>query len=76
MKTKVRTAAKRQRSRKRSAQTTSTRPLVYPIPVAGAMAGLNRSASYEAARRGEMPLIQFGKLKKVLAGPWHQMLGE
>jgi len=51
------------------------KPRVFSIPAAGAMAGLGRNASYAAASRGEMPLIQFGKLKKVLAAPWLRKLG-
>lgn len=50
-------------------------PYVFSIPAAGAMAGLGRNASYAAAERGEMPIIVFGKLKKVLAAPWLRKLG-
>jgi len=50
------------------------KPLVYTIPVAGAMAGLNRCASYYAARRGEIPTIKFGGLLKVPAAAWDRIL--
>jgi hypothetical protein len=49
---------------------------VYSIPVAGAMAGLTRNASYAAAKRGEIPTIKFGKLLKVPAAAWHRIIGE
>jgi hypothetical protein len=51
-------------------------PRVYSIPHAGAMAGLNRNASYAAAKRGEIPTIKFGKLLKVPAAAWHRIVGE
>lgn len=51
-------------------------PRVYSIPFAGAMAGLNRNASYAAAKRGEIPTIKFGKLLKVPAAAWHRIIGE
>jgi len=54
----------------------SKRPRVYSIPFAGAMAGLNRNASYAAAKRGEIPTIKFGKLLKVPAAAWHQIIGD
>ena len=52
------------------------KPHVYSIPFAGAMAGLNRNASYAAAKRGEIPTIRFNKLLKVPAAAWHRILGE
>jgi hypothetical protein len=60
----------------RREQSQDEKPRVFSIPTAGAMAGLGRNASYAAAARGEMPLIKFGKLKKVLATPWLRMLGD
>lgn len=48
--------------------------LVYSVPQAGAMADLNRNASYDAARRGDIPTIRFGKLLKEPAALWDQML--
>ncbi|MCZ6448023.1 MAG: helix-turn-helix domain-containing protein [Alphaproteobacteria bacterium] len=35
--------------------------LTLDVPEAGARLGLGRSASYEAARRGEIPVIRIGK---------------
>jgi excisionase family DNA binding protein len=39
--------------------------LVYDVPEAGALLGLSRNASYEAAKRGQLPTIKVGKLLKV-----------
>jgi excisionase family DNA binding protein len=57
--------------------------LVYGVPEAGAKLGLSRNASYQAAARGDIPTIRFGRLLKVprsafdrlLAGK-HQMRGD
>ncbi len=48
--------------------------LTYEVPEAGAMVGLNRNASYEAAKRGEIPTVNFGKLKRVPRAAWHRKL--
>lgn len=48
---------------------------VYTVPEAGQMAGLSRNKSYAAAKRGEIPTIKFGKLRKVPAAAWHRILG-
>lgn len=50
--------------------------LVISVEEAGAMAGLGRSASYEAARRGEIPVIKLGRLLKVPKALWQRMLNE
>jgi hypothetical protein len=47
----------------------------YSIPVAGAMVGLSRNGSYEAARRGEIPTLGFGKKKIVPKAVWDRKLG-
>lgn len=39
--------------------------LVLEVPEAGAMLGLSRNASYEAAKRGDIPTIRIGKLLRV-----------
>ena len=39
--------------------------LVYEVPEAGAMLGLSRNASYDAAKRGDIPTIRIGKLIRV-----------
>jgi hypothetical protein len=48
--------------------------LTYDVPEAGAMVGLNRNASYAAAKRGDIPTIRFGKLLKVPKPAWHKKL--
>jgi hypothetical protein len=48
--------------------------LVYDVPEAGAMLGLSRNASYDAAARGEIPTINFGRLLKVPKIAFHRML--
>ena len=39
--------------------------LVVSVPEAGRVLGLGRNASYEAVKRGEIPVLRFGKLLKV-----------
>lgn len=48
--------------------------LVYLVPQAGAMLGLTRNASYEAAKRGDIPTIRIGKLLRVPKARFHKML--
>lgn len=43
-------------------------------PEAGAMAGLGRSGSYEAAARGEIPTIKFGRRLKVPKAKWDRIV--
>jgi hypothetical protein len=51
----------------------SDKSLVYEIPVAGALVGLKRNASYAAASRGELgEIVQFGRQKKVLKASFHR----
>ena len=45
-----------------------------PVPVAGSILGLNRSASYEAAKRGEIETIKVGRLLKALTTPMRKKL--
>jgi hypothetical protein len=52
----------------------ATKLETYDIPVAGAMAGLGRNASYAAAKRGEIPTIKFGRKRRVPAKRWHKIL--
>ena len=51
-------------------------PDTYSIPDAGKMAGLARNASYAAARRGQIPLINFGGKKRVPGVKWRRILAE
>jgi len=48
--------------------------LVLDVPEAGAMLGLNRNASYAAAKRGDIPTIRIGKLIKVPRLAFDRML--
>ena len=48
--------------------------LVLDVPEAGALLGLTRNGSYDAARRGEIPTIRIGKLLKVPRAALHRML--
>jgi hypothetical protein len=45
------------------------------VPQAGAMIGLSRNASYEAAARKEIPTIAFGKRLIVPKAVWLRKLG-
>jgi hypothetical protein len=45
------------------------------VPQAGAMIGLSRNSSYEAARRGEIPVLDFGGRKIVPRAVWLRKLG-
>jgi hypothetical protein len=54
---------------------TSTPVAAYSIPEAGAMVGLSRNGSYDAARRKEIPVLAFGREKMVPKALWHQKLG-
>ena len=48
--------------------------LVYDVPEAGALLGLNKNAAYAAAKRGDFPTIRIGKLIRVPKAAFHQML--
>jgi hypothetical protein len=49
------------------------RRLVYEIPEAGALLGLNRNAAYAAANRGELgEIIQLGRQKRISKAAFHR----
>lgn len=48
--------------------------LTLEVPEAGAMVGLSRNAAYEAAKRGEIPTLRFGRLLKVPKAAWLRKL--
>jgi excisionase family DNA binding protein len=48
--------------------------LVLEVPEAGRLLGLSRNASYEAAKRGDIPTIRIGKLIRVPKAAFNQML--
>jgi excisionase family DNA binding protein len=39
--------------------------LTISVPEAGRRLGLGKNASYEAARRGELPILRFGRKLRV-----------
>jgi hypothetical protein len=55
--------------------TPKSAPAGYTVPDAGAMIGLSRNGSYDAARRGEIPVLNFGKRKIVPKAIWDRKLG-
>jgi excisionase family DNA binding protein len=48
--------------------------LVYNVPEAGALLGLTKNASYEAAKRGDFPTIKIGRLIRVPKAAFHAMI--
>jgi hypothetical protein len=50
-------------------------PPLIPIETAGALVGMSRTGSYEAAARGELPLLAFGRRRMVVTARWLAMLG-
>ena len=48
--------------------------LVMTVPEAGAKLGLSRQASYQAARRGDIPTIRIGHLLKVPVVQFNRLL--
>jgi len=47
---------------------------VLTVPEAGAQLGLGRNASYDAAKRGDIPTIKLGKLLRVPKLAFERML--
>jgi excisionase family DNA binding protein len=52
------------------------KPETYSVPEAGRIVGLGRNASYEAARRGELPVLRFGRILRVPRVALERMLGK
>lgn len=50
--------------------------LTFDVPEAGALIGLNKNASYAAAKRGDFPVIFIGKRMKVPKIPFLKMVNE
>lgn len=48
--------------------------LVYSIVEAGQLLGLSCNASYEAAKRGDIPTIRIGRRVLVPKAPFHRMI--
>ncbi len=53
---------------------TNDKRLVYEVAEAGALLGMSRNASYEAAKRGDIPTIKIGKLLRVPKAALQTML--
>jgi hypothetical protein len=51
-------------------------PETYSVPDAGRRLGLGRNASYDAARRGELPVLRFGRKLVVPRIAFERMLAE
>ena len=51
-------------------------PLTLSVPDAGAMAGLAKNASYRAAKRGEIPTIKLGGIRRVPNAKWRRILAQ
>jgi len=45
------------------------------VPIAGQLLGISRNKAYEAAARGEIPTLRFGKRIVVPTMPLRRMLG-
>lgn len=50
-------------------------PLGLSIPEAGKMVGLGKNASYDAAKAGKIPVLEFGGQKIVPKYRWLGILG-
>jgi excisionase family DNA binding protein len=50
--------------------------LTISVPEAGRRLGLGRNASYAAARRGEIPVLRFGRKLRVPRIAYERMLSE
>jgi excisionase family DNA binding protein len=51
-------------------------PETYSVPEAGRIVGLGKNASYDAARRGELPVLRFGRILRVPRAALERMLGK
>jgi excisionase family DNA binding protein len=47
----------------------------YTVAEAGRMVGLSRNGSYDAVRRGEIPVLKFGRVCRVPKATWDKKLG-
>ena len=52
------------------------RELTISVPEAGRRLGLAKNASYEAARRGELPVLRFGRKLRVPIIALERLLSE
>jgi len=68
-------AARKPESQKPKPKYRARGPHGLSVPEAGAMIGLGRNASYEAAKEGRIPILKIGSLKIVPRGPWLKQIG-
>jgi excisionase family DNA binding protein len=52
----------------------TTKAATYSVPEAGRLLGLGRSSAYAAARRREIPVLEFGRLLRVPKAALDRML--
>ena len=50
--------------------------LTISVPEAGRRLGLGKNASYEAARRGELPVLRFGRKLRVPIVAFERLLAD
>jgi excisionase family DNA binding protein len=55
---------------------TEQKPETYSVPEAGRIVGLGKNASYDAAHRGELPVLRFGRILRVPRAALERMLGK
>lgn len=53
----------------------TTTEAVIPVPVAGSVIGLGQTASYDAAKRGDLPTIRIGARYLVPVAKFRDLLG-
>jgi excisionase family DNA binding protein len=59
-----------------SDRTELEKPETLSVPEAGRVVGLGKNASYDAARRGELPVLRFGRILRVPRAALDRMLGK
>jgi excisionase family DNA binding protein len=64
------------KSKTDSASLRREEPETYSVPEAGRIVGLGKNASYDAARRGELPVLRFGRILRVPRAALERMLGK
>jgi excisionase family DNA binding protein len=52
------------------------KPETHSVPEAGRRLGLGKNAAYEAARRGELPVLRFGRKLRVPRVALDRLLAE
>ena len=60
---------------KSGASLKAKKPETYSVPEAGRIVGLGKNASYDAAHRGELPVLRFGRILRVPRAALERLLG-